>query len=66
MIRNIDELTRFYENLINKEELSHREVLKIFDAWCKEAVFLGFFNSENIMDGFEADLRIAKAVNRLK
>jgi len=66
MIRNKDELTKFYEDLANKEGLSHRDILKIFDAWCDQAVALGIFNSENIMDGFEVDLRIAKAVNRLK
>lgn len=66
MFRNKEELTEFYDGLIRKEGLSHGEILKILDAWCKEGVSLGFFNSENIMDGFEATLRIAKALNSLK
>ena len=37
MIRNSDKLKKFYEDLINKDELSHRGFLRIFDAWCKEA-----------------------------
>ena len=66
MFRNEEELTKHYEALIAKEALSHKEKLEVFDAWCKEGVALGFFTSENVMDGIEGVLRIAKAVNSLK
>jgi hypothetical protein len=31
----------------------------------KKAVSLGAINSENILDGLEVDLRIAKAINKV-
>lgn len=66
MFRNEEELTEHYEALIAKEGLSHKEKLEIFDASSKEGVVSGFFTSENVMDGIEGVLRIAKTVNSLK
>jgi hypothetical protein len=66
MIRNSKKLDEFKRELIRRENLSHKEALAIYEALHKEAVALGVINSENILDGIEVDLRIAKAMSSLK
>lgn len=66
MIRNKRKLDEFYRKLDAEENLSYEEALRIYDALHKEAVALGAISHENIWDGFEVDLRIAQAMNRLK
>lgn len=65
MIRNKRKLNQFYRKLIEGEDISHKEALRIYEALHKEAVSLGAINSENILEGLEVDLRIAKAINGL-
>ena len=65
MMRNKPKLNKFYRNLIKQENISHKEALSIYEALHKEAVSLGAINSENILEGLEVDLRIAKAINGL-
>jgi predicted RNase H-related nuclease YkuK (DUF458 family) len=65
MIRNKVKLNKFYQKLIEEENISYKEALSIYEALHKEAVSLGIINSENILDGLEVDLRIAKAINGL-
>jgi len=65
MIRNGHRLDEFYRRLDAEENLSHREALAIYEMLHEEAVSLGAINSENILDGLEVDLRIARAVNRV-
>lgn len=65
MIRNSDKLNEFERELIRKENLSHKEALAIYEALHNEAVALGVISSENIWEGFEATLRIARAINGL-
>ena len=65
MIKNNPKLKKFYEKLIKEENISHKEALSIYEALHKEAVSLGVINSENILEGLEVDLRIAKAINGL-
>ena len=55
----------FYRQLDAKEKLSYKEALRIYEALHKEAVALGAISHENIWDGFEVDIRIAKAMSRL-
>ncbi len=66
MVRNKIKLDKFYQGLIRKENISHRDALLIYEALHKEAVSLGIINSRNILDGLEVDFRIAKALNGLK
>ena len=66
MIKNRLKLDKFYSELEAKEKLSYKEALAIYDMLHKEAVSLGAINSENILDGLEVDLRIARAMGRLK
>jgi hypothetical protein len=65
MIRNRCKLDEFYRKLDAKEKLSYKEALAIYEMLHKEAVSLGVISSENIMEGIEVDLRIAKAINRV-
>jgi hypothetical protein len=65
MIKNKRKLDKFYRELEVKEKLSYKQALRIYDALHKEAVSLGIINSENILEGLEVDLRIAKAINGL-
>jgi hypothetical protein len=66
MIQNRDILDEFYRKLDAEEELSYKEALAIYEALRREAVALGAISHENIWDGFEVDLRVARAMGRLK
>jgi len=63
MIQNSSKLNKFYLELMKQENLSYKESLSIYESLHKEAVSLGVINSENILEGLEVDLRIAKAIN---
>ncbi len=65
MIRNKRKLDDFYRKLDAEENLSYKKAVQIYDALHKEAVALGAISHENIWNGFEVDLRIAKAINGL-
>jgi hypothetical protein len=65
MIQNRRKLDEFQRKLDAEESLSYREALAIYEMLHKEAVSLGVINSENILDGIEVDLRIAKAINKV-
>lgn len=65
MITNQAKLDRFYEKLIKEENIPYKKALSIYESLHNEAVSLGIINSENIMEGLEVDLRIAKAINGL-
>jgi len=65
VIRNWHKLNKFNQKLIREENLSYKEALSIYEALHKEAVSLGIINSENILEGLDVDLRIAKTVNEL-
>jgi hypothetical protein len=65
MIKNRHKLDKFYRKLDAEENLSYKEVVRIYDALHKEAVALGAISHENIWDGFEVVLRIARAINRV-
>ena len=63
MIQNRHILDEFYRKLDAEEKLSYEEALAIYEALHREAVSLGAISRENIWDGFEVDLRIARAIN---
>jgi hypothetical protein len=65
MIQNRHKLNEFQRKLDEEENLSYREALAIYEMLHKEAVSLGVINSENILDGLEVDLRVAKAINKV-
>jgi hypothetical protein len=66
MITNRQKLDAFNKKLIAEEKISHKQAIAIYEALHKEAVNLGVISHENIWDGIEVDLRIAKAINGLK
>jgi hypothetical protein len=66
VIRNTLKLHEFYRSLIKQETISHKEALAIYEALHNEAVSLGIINSEDILEGLEVDLKIARAVNGLR
>lgn len=65
MIGNKLKLNEFYRKLIEEENISHKKALSIYEALHNEAVSLGVISSENILEGLEVDLRIARAINGL-
>ena len=65
MIQNRRKLDDLYNKLDAEENFSYREALAIYEMLHKEAVSLGAINSENILDGLEVNIRIAKAINRV-
>ncbi len=65
MIKNKQKLEEFYRKLDAEENLSYKKALAIYEALHMEAVSLGAISHENIWDGFEAVLRIARAINKV-
>ena len=65
MVKNKLKLNKFYQKLIEEENISYKDALSIYEAMHKEAVALGVISHENIWDGFEAVLRIARAINKV-
>ena len=65
MVKNKQKLIEFNQKLIEKENISHKQALLIYEDLYNEAVHLGAINSENIMNGLEVDLKIARAINGL-
>jgi len=65
MIQNGHKLNEFQRKLDAEESLSYIEAVAIYEMLHKEAVSLGAINSENILEGLEVDLRIAKAINKV-
>ena len=63
MIRNKIKLNKFYQRLIEKENISYKKALLIYEALHKEAVSLGVIDSKNILEGLYVDLRVAKTIN---
>ncbi|MGA2092720.1 MAG: hypothetical protein ABSH16_04845 [Sedimentisphaerales bacterium] len=66
MMINTDKLREFERSEIAREDISYADALAIFDGLRQEAISLGVFSCENIMEGLEVDIRIAKAVNGLR
>lgn len=66
MLRKTPKLDGFDRKLLAEEEISHKQALRIFESLYAEALSLGVISEENILDGLETDLRIAKALNGLK
>ena len=65
MIKNCAKLREFYRKLIEKEDIPYKKALAIYEALHNEARALGVINSENILEGIEVDIKIAKALNGL-
>jgi len=66
MIINTDKLRAFEQSEMAREDISYRDALAIFDGLRREAISLGVFSRENILEGLDIDIRIAKAINGLR
>ena len=66
MVRKTPLLDKFYRELSEKENLSHAEALRIYEALYQEAVAQGVISHETIWDGFEVDLLTARAMQGLE
>jgi hypothetical protein len=66
MIIDTPKLEEFNRKLMEQERFSHEEALRIYEALHAEALYFGAITHENILDGLEVDLRIARAVNGVK
>lgn len=65
MIRDTPEYNAFRKKQMAEDNLSYEEARRIYEALHQEALALGAISSANIWDGFDTDLRIAKAINGL-
>ena len=63
---NRDKLDKFNRKLIEREDIRLGDAMRIYEELHAEAVSLGVISSDNIMDGIEVDIRLAKALNSLK
>jgi hypothetical protein len=66
VILNTPEFQAFNRQQMGSDKLSYEEACRIYEALHQEALTLGTISSDNIWDGFEVDLRIAKAVNGIQ
>ena len=66
MIRNTPEYEAFCRRQMAEDKLSYEEARRIYEALHQEALALGAISSANIWDGFDTDLRIAKAIDGLR
>lgn len=63
MIANTPEFEEFCRRQMADTTLSYEQACRIYESLHREALALGAISSANIWDGFEVDLRVAKAVN---
>ena len=56
-------LDAFEIRLIRQTKADYHENLKIFTALYQEAIAVGALPPENLLDGIEVDIRLAKALN---
>jgi hypothetical protein len=63
VIKNPDEVRRFEEQYLREENLSVQQRFAILDGLYELAVLFGHFKQEDIMEGIENDIWLAKALN---
>ncbi|MBN2018966.1 MAG: hypothetical protein JW749_01935 [Sedimentisphaerales bacterium] len=66
MIKDRQKLEEFERRMLATENLTHEQAMAIFDSLFEEAVSLGVINDENILEGIETDIRVARILNQLK
>jgi len=63
MIKDYKALRKFEEEFLRQEKLSVEQRFAILQGLYELAVQFGHFRNENILDGIEHDIALAKAVN---
>jgi len=66
MILNTPEFEEFCRKQMADDKLSYEEARRIYESLHREALTLGAISSANIWDGFDVDLRVAKAINGMR
>ncbi len=66
MIKNGKKLQSFERELTRKGKPNFRANLELIEAMYTEAVALGIFPLKDALSGIDVDIRIAKAVNRVR
>jgi hypothetical protein len=65
MVNNCNKLKLFYQKLIEQENFSYHQALAIYEDLHNEAVRLGVITTQNMLEGIDIDIKIAKAINGL-
>lgn len=63
MIKNYDEVRKFEEQFLREENLTVKQRFAILDGLYQLAVRFGHFRQEDILEGIENDVWLAKALN---
>jgi len=63
MIRDNEYLKRFNRKFSEKELISLDEKFALMDSMHSWAVEMGAFSEENIMEGIETDIKMARVIN---
>jgi hypothetical protein len=63
MIKNYDEVRRMEEQFLREENLSVEQRFAILEGLYRLAKRFGHFKQEDIMEGIENDIWLAKALN---
>ena len=63
MIKNRDRLQKFEAEAIQKEKVDILKNFRLLDAMYEEAASLGAFSKENLLDGLDKDIKLAKVIN---
>jgi len=63
MIKNAELLERFEYKQLEKETLSYRDALKIYESMWLEAKALGILPLKNPLDGIEVKIKISRILN---
>jgi hypothetical protein len=66
MVNNCDKLKLFYQKLMEQENFSYNKALAIYEDLHNEAVRLGVITTQNMLEGIDIDIKIARAVNTLR
>jgi len=65
MIRNPKRLEEFEKELVRGSPPDYARNIRILEAMLAEAIAVGAFPPKDPLDGIEADIRIARVVNRV-
>jgi hypothetical protein len=65
MIKDKQKLEELERKFIGSENLPYKKKLALFEAVYKEAVSLGIYNDDNILDGLDVVIRVAKTIHSM-
>lgn len=66
MIQASNLLNRFEQAQIKRERLTYAEALRLFESMWREARLLKIVPPQNLLEGIESDIRLARILNSNK